>query len=137
MFDIGGGELILIVLAILVLFGPEKIPEIAQMFGKGMQQLRKAQSQFQTQINDIQKEVNKSIDLNDKAVKPAPIVTTPKENALPTLVSEIDDVYKNANPTDPETKDFEITESKVIVPDANHKKSDLNISPTESPDSHV
>jgi len=28
MFDIGGGELIVIILAVILLFGPKKIPEI-------------------------------------------------------------------------------------------------------------
>lgn len=57
MFDVGGGELILILLAILVLFGPKKIPELAQMLGKGMQQFRKAQAQFQNQIDEIKTEI--------------------------------------------------------------------------------
>ena len=59
MFDVGGGELLLILIAVLLLFGPKKIPEIAQMIGKGMQQVRKAQAQFQTQINEIKSEVDK------------------------------------------------------------------------------
>jgi|DewCreStandDraft_4_1066084.scaffolds.fasta_scaffold00054_59 TatA/E family protein of Tat protein translocase len=66
MFDVGGGELLLIVLAILLLFGPKKIPEIAKMFAKGMQQFRKAQSQFQSQINEIKNEIDKSADFNIK-----------------------------------------------------------------------
>lgn len=57
MFDVGGGELILIVLAVLLLFGPKKIPEFAQMFGKGMQHVRKAQAQFKSQMDDIQSEI--------------------------------------------------------------------------------
>ena len=61
MFDVGGGELILIVLAIIVLFGPKKIREIAQMFGKGMQQFRKAQQELKDQISIVQTEVNREI----------------------------------------------------------------------------
>lgn len=57
MFDVGGGELLLILLAVLVLFGPKKIPELAQMMGKGMQQIRKAQAQLNDQIKEIQHEV--------------------------------------------------------------------------------
>ena len=64
MFDIGGGELLLIFLAVLLLFGPKKIPEIAQMLGKGMQQIRKAQSQFRSQMDDIQYEIKKSVESN-------------------------------------------------------------------------
>lgn len=75
MFDIGGGELIVIVVAILILFGPKKIPEIAQMIGKGMQQFRKAQSQFQSQFNDIQSEIKSAVgDFNE------PIKVRPSKN---------------------------------------------------------
>lgn len=69
MFDIGGGELIVIVLAILVLFGPKKIPEIAQMIGKGMQQFKKAQAQFENQLKDIQKDINIAVQTPANAVK--------------------------------------------------------------------
>lgn len=61
MFDVGGGELLLILLAVIVLFGPKKLPEIAQMFGKGMSHLRKAQNEIQSQFNEIKSEVNTQV----------------------------------------------------------------------------
>jgi len=57
MFDIGGPELLVILLGIIVLFGPKKIPEVAQMIGKGIQKVRTAQSQFKEQIDEIQTEL--------------------------------------------------------------------------------
>jgi sec-independent protein translocase protein TatA len=39
--DVGGGELLLILLAVFLLFGPKKIPEIARGIGKGMYELNK------------------------------------------------------------------------------------------------
>ena len=51
MFDIGGGELLLILMGVLVLFGPKKLPELAQGLGKGLRQFRKAQQDFSEQIN--------------------------------------------------------------------------------------
>jgi TatA/E family protein of Tat protein translocase len=62
MFDVGGGELLLIVLAVIVLFGPQKLPEIAQMFGKGLRKVREAQSQFTKQMNTIKSEINSNIE---------------------------------------------------------------------------
>ncbi|MFH1050311.1 MAG: twin-arginine translocase TatA/TatE family subunit [bacterium] len=64
MFDIGGPELLVILLGIIVLFGPKKIPEVAQMIGKGIQKVRTAQTQFKEQIDEIQTElsvVNKNV----------------------------------------------------------------------------
>jgi TatA/E family protein of Tat protein translocase len=56
MFDVGGGELLVIILGILLLFGPKKIPEVAQMMGKGLRQFRKAQEDLSQQIRDLSTE---------------------------------------------------------------------------------
>ena len=42
MFGIGGGELILILFVVLMLFGSDKIPDIARTMGKAMAQLKNA-----------------------------------------------------------------------------------------------
>ena len=63
MFDIGGAEFLLIGLAILLLFGPKKIPEIMQAIGKGIRYFRKAQEDLKTQIRDISTEVEKQTNL--------------------------------------------------------------------------
>jgi len=77
MFDVGGGELLLILLAALVLFGPKKLPELAQMMGKGMQQLRKAQAQLNDQIKEIQNEVQAVVEEKPVIdVRPVPHIET-------------------------------------------------------------
>jgi sec-independent protein translocase protein TatA len=57
MFGIGGGELVLILFIMLMLFGAEKIPEIARTMGKIMAQLKNA-------TNDIKSEIQKSAENN-------------------------------------------------------------------------
>lgn len=57
MFGIGGGELILILFVILMLFGSDKIPDIARTMGKAMAQLKNA-------TNDIKSEIQKGADAN-------------------------------------------------------------------------
>jgi len=57
MFDIGGGELILIVLAFVVLFGPKKVPEVTKMLGKGLRKIKDAQTELKSHIKDIEKEI--------------------------------------------------------------------------------
>lgn len=39
--NLGAGEIILIVLVILILFGAKKIPELAKGLGKGMSEFKK------------------------------------------------------------------------------------------------
>ena len=62
MFGIGGGELIFIILVAVMLFGADKIPEIARTLGKGMAQLKNA-------TEDIKSEITKSAEDNGFDVK--------------------------------------------------------------------
>ena len=62
MFGIGGSELIFIILIAVMLFGADKIPEIARTLGKGMAQLKNA-------TEDIKSEINKSAEANGIDIK--------------------------------------------------------------------
>ena len=48
--SIGGGELLLILVIALLLFGPRRIPEIGRTIGKTLTQLRRATQEFRTGI---------------------------------------------------------------------------------------
>jgi len=62
MFGIGGSEIFLILIVILMLFGSDKIPEIARTLGKGMAQLKNA-------TNEIKHEIQKGVDENGLDMK--------------------------------------------------------------------
>ena len=53
--NIGGGELIIILLVVIVLFGPKKIPELAQGVGKGIREFKKAVKGVEDEIKDAAK----------------------------------------------------------------------------------
>lgn len=53
MFDVGGGELLFILVVILLLFGPKKIPEFMQAVGKGVRQFKRAQEDLTEQLRDL------------------------------------------------------------------------------------
>ena len=57
MFGIGGGELVFIMFIVLMLFGSDKVPEIARTMGKAMAQLKNA-------TNDIKSEIQKGAEAN-------------------------------------------------------------------------
>lgn len=57
MFGIGGGELIFIMFIALMLFGSDKIPDVARTLGKAMAQLKNA-------TNDIKSEIQKGAEAN-------------------------------------------------------------------------
>ncbi len=51
--NLGTGEIILIVLVVLILFGAKKIPELAQGLGKGMKEFKKAIREVEEDIKSV------------------------------------------------------------------------------------
>jgi sec-independent protein translocase protein TatA len=51
--NLGAGEIILILLVVLLLFGAKKIPELARGIGKGM-------SEFKKGLKDVEEEIKSS-----------------------------------------------------------------------------
>jgi sec-independent protein translocase protein TatB len=50
MFNIGGGELIVILLIALIVLGPQRLPDAARQIGKTMGELRRLSSGFQNEM---------------------------------------------------------------------------------------
>lgn len=51
-FGMGGGELILVLGAVLILFGAKKIPEFAKGLGQGMKEFKKASREVQDELEN-------------------------------------------------------------------------------------
>lgn len=49
----GAGELVVVFLVVLILFGPKRLPEIVRTIGKALAQLRRASHDFRDQIMRI------------------------------------------------------------------------------------
>lgn len=70
MFGIGGGELFFIILVILMLFGSDKVPEMARAFGKFMAQVKNATNDIKSEINrsaeesGIKKDIEEALDID-------------------------------------------------------------------------
>lgn len=65
--SLGAMEIILIVLAILILFGAKKIPELAQGLGKGMKEFKKAVKEVQDDVQVDDKNSNQSSGTDNKS----------------------------------------------------------------------
>ncbi len=61
----GGMEIFLLLLAALVIFGPQKLPELGRSLGKAIREFRSAGSQIQDEITKVTDEVDP-----DKQIKP-------------------------------------------------------------------
>ncbi len=60
MFRFGMGELVVIFLIILLLFGASRLPEIARALGKSIKEFRKAGKEIKDGIEEASKDENKS-----------------------------------------------------------------------------
>ena len=71
---IGGWEWVIIVLAILLLFGAKKLPELAKGLGKGIREFKKASSDISSELHaasyeDEQEQYRQERQLEDQSVE--------------------------------------------------------------------
>ncbi len=69
MFGMGPWELLLVFLAILLLFGAKRLPDIAQGLGKGIREFRKAMKDTTDEIKGSLDEKPPTKDKDDKSDK--------------------------------------------------------------------
>ena len=53
MFNLGPFELVAIFVVALLVFGPDKLPEMGRQVGKAVREFRKFQAQMQTNVRDV------------------------------------------------------------------------------------
>jgi len=58
LFSLGGPEIAIIVLVILLLFGAKRIPELAKGFGKGIREFKDATKEIKKEVDDASKEID-------------------------------------------------------------------------------
>ena len=66
--DLGGGEVLVILMAVLMLFGADKIPGIARAFGRGIQEFKDATDHIKNELEQSIKDDGRS-DKDDKKSK--------------------------------------------------------------------
>ena len=103
-FDFGSGEIMLIVLAIFLIFGPDKIPEMARNLGKFINEVKRASEDIKTEINREadKKEREKKLKEYKERMKSSEteLKSRPRTSAKP--VSEQETAIKKDNNTEPE-----------------------------------
>jgi sec-independent protein translocase protein TatA len=70
LFNFGGGEIILILALVLILFGAKKLPELARGLGTGIKEFKKA-------TRDVTEEMQSAMDDTPPPPKPLPPASTP------------------------------------------------------------
>ena len=112
MFGIGGSELVFILLIAVMLFGADKIPEIARTLGKGMAQLKNA-------TEDIKSEITKSAEENGLDMKSLTGGITEEIDNVKQGFNKMTGDIASVNPLNDINKDLtsEINEVKTSIED--------------------
>ena len=66
---IGAPEIFFIIILVVMLFGADKIPEIARGLGKMMREVKDASNEIKREINDSSKEIKSDIQERSKEIK--------------------------------------------------------------------
>ena len=101
MFNLGPFELVAIFVVALLVFGPEKLPEMGRQIGKAIKEFRKFQESMQGQVRDVLEPISGPIIPNGNFTGPQP---TNIRGVIPTEVAEAqkENVPKSATIQNPE-----------------------------------
>jgi Tat protein translocase TatB subunit len=113
MFNVGGGEIIVILLLALIVLGPDKLPSAARQAGKYLSEFRRISDGFQRELRDAM-----DIDLKPQSGTMAPV---PRAEV--------------ATPADPEKSDdgTPVGESHRVIDSSNGPTLPPVMQPTTSP----
>ena len=83
---LGSGELLVVFLAILILFGPKRLPEIARTLGRIINEIQRASREFQDQIMHIEAEPRRPLETPaPPGQRPAAAASATPDAASPAL----------------------------------------------------
>ena len=71
LFDISGGELIVVLLFVLMFFGAKGIPDLARGLGRTMRQVRDATQEVKREIDRGAREVRRTVEEEPRPERPA------------------------------------------------------------------
>ncbi len=61
MFGLSGGELLVVLAIVLILFGARKIPDFAKGLGQGIKEFRKASREVQDELERANEDINRPL----------------------------------------------------------------------------
>ncbi len=97
-FDISGGELLLIMVVVLMFFGSKGIPGIARTLGRTMRQIRDASAEVQREIQRGTNEVKQGYEAQRRSFTPE---DPPQRPPTPSLTPPADSMAQGQEPPPP------------------------------------
>ena len=123
-FNLGGGEIFIILLIVLLLFGSKKIPELAKGLGKGIRYFKDATDDVQREIKDSMKEIKKDVGVDNLNLKE---LIKPQVSSSKTQAASSKPKVSSSKPQDtsskPQVPSFKpkVSSPKLKAPDSGHQ----------------
>lgn len=134
--DIGGGEIILILIFILIFFGAKSIPGLARTAGRTIRQVREASNDIQNEIRKSGDEMKKDLNLKGMIQETAEDIKRP----LDQYATDLEDAVKYEPPKRRSTaKPLGHDPREIKSPQTNKEKTsvaekdDVEKEPVENP----
>jgi sec-independent protein translocase protein TatA len=110
---ISGGEVIIVVLVVLLLFGAKSIPDVARMLGKGMNEFRRASDEIKREfrentsditdvVEETKKELNQEVKEVNKVIEEETTDLDPYNLNTDEATKEVDSQKNNEVPPTPD-----------------------------------
>ena len=80
--NLGFSETAFLVVLGLLLFGPKKLPEIGRQIGRFMAEFKRASAEFQNQLNDEVRQLEREVEEQKRTILPPEGVTARVESYL-------------------------------------------------------
>lgn len=95
MLDIGFQELLVLMVIALLVFGPDKLPDLGRRLGRAMREFRRASDEFRSTIET-------NLNLHDDMLLPPSAASTPASPAAEPagLTAPVEDRFEGAGPGD-------------------------------------
>ena len=104
--SLGPAEILVVLVIALLVFGPNKMPEIARQVGRGVREFRRVQQHLRSELRDVVSEFDSPFGTEPATPAGAPTGPSGSGDPVPTLPPVGDDTPRdNAAPDDATTAD--------------------------------
>ena len=116
--SLGPAEILVVLVIALLVFGPNKMPDIARQVGKGFREFRRVQQHLKSELRDVVSEFDSPTDASAQQ-QPAPMLppkdATP-EDAAPAAEPTAPVIHTTDAPPAPITSDAAAADTTVPLP---------------------
>lgn len=102
--DISGGEFLIIVLAIFLIFGPKKMPEMARKVGRVMNELKKASGDITREFREETGSITREIAAARESVRREADNLRKDLPSLATIATDDTSIYPQPTASQPQTE---------------------------------